>query len=82
MEITGIDKIHTVQKAIKKEGIQAAKIEDTLSISTEAQKRADWVEKLKQMPDIRPEKVASIVSKDPLFHPTILSEIAKKIGSS
>jgi hypothetical protein len=82
MEISSIDKIRTLNKAIKKEGVQAARIEDTLSISTEGQKKAEWVEMLKKMPDMRADKVNSIVSKDPLAQPAILAEIARKIRST
>ena len=81
MEITGIEKVRTVTQVIKKEAIAPAKIEDTLSISSEAQKKAEWVEKLKQMPEIRADKLAGVVSKDPLHHPAILTDLARKLQS-
>lgn len=62
MEITGIDTIQTVKTIGSKEAIQAARVEDTVTISTDAKKRAEWVEMLKQMPDVRSEKVAAVLT--------------------
>ncbi len=61
MEITGIDTLQSVRKLGSKEGVQATRLEDSVAISGEAKKRAEWVEMLKQMPDIRSEKVESAV---------------------
>lgn len=81
MEISCIDKMTTAQKVIKKEAVQTAKIEDRVTISPEAKKRAEWVEALKKMPDIRAEKLEGLEPLDPLLHPDILSAIAEKIYS-
>lgn len=76
MEITGVDRIQTLHKTHSKEGIAATRLEDTLTISADAQKKAEWVEKLKNMPDIRPEKIASPHSNK------VLSIVAHKIATS
>lgn len=78
MEITGIDTIQTVKTVGPKEAIQAARVEDTVTISTDAKKRAEWVEMLKQMPDVRPEKIAAA-----LAHPAIsVAELANHMLQS
>ena len=71
MEITGIDTIQTLKTVGSKEAIPAARIEDTVTISADAKKRAEWVDMLKQMPDVRPEKVVlshSLISSAELAH--------------
>lgn len=82
MEVNCIDKMRTVQKVVKKEAVQAAHIEDRLTISQEAQKKAEWVETLKNMPDIRADKIEGLNALDPLFHPEVLSAIAEKIQTT
>ena len=83
MELSEIDKVQTVKKIHKKEATASAKIEDTLSISSEAQKKADWVDKIKKLPDIRPEKIeAALGREEGLLQSTILAEVALKIQSS
>ena len=57
MEILGVERTQTLQRVSKKEIVPEVRLADTLTISNESQKRAEWVEKLKQMPDIRPEKI-------------------------
>lgn len=74
MEITGIDKIQTIKKAGESQEIQKADLEDTISISSEAKKRSEWVEMLKQMPDIRQEKIEPLTVNPPTF-----AEVAQKI---
>ena len=81
MEIVGVDKIQTVKKVGLKEGVQATRIEDSVGISSESKKRADWVEMLKQMPDIRLEKIDAALATD--AHSTaILSHVAAQISRS
>ncbi len=66
MEISEIQKSKSVGKLQKNEGVrQQAKIEDRLSISSESAKRAEWVEMLKEMPDIRPEKIEAAFKSEP-----------------
>jgi len=58
MEISEIQKAKSVGKLQRKEGMQlTGKVEDRLSISSESEKKALWVEMLKEMPDVRPEKI-------------------------
>lgn len=66
MEITGLDTIQTVKKVGHKEAVQEARVEDTVAISAEAKKRAEWVDMLKQMPDVRPEKIAAALAHPPI----------------
>lgn len=80
MEISGIEKVQSLKKLVPKEGIQAARVEDTLTISTEAQKKAEWVEMLKKMPDIRPEKIEAALSLT--ITPAILRATAQKMLDS
>lgn len=66
MEISGIDKIQGVKKLGQKEGIKAVPIEDTVTThSSEVQKKEQWVGMLKEMPEIRPEKIAAALSSKP-----------------
>lgn len=74
MEITGIDKIQTIRKSGENQEIQKTDLEDTISISSEVKKRSEWVEMLKQMPDIRQEKIEPLTVKPPTF-----AEVAQKI---
>jgi hypothetical protein len=57
MEISEIQKAKSVSQLRQKEGVQQTKVVDHLSISFESEKKAIWVEMLKEMPDLRPEKV-------------------------
>lgn len=58
MEISGIDKLQSLKKVTPKEGVQhAARVDDTVAISSESKKRAQWVEMVKNMPDVRAEKI-------------------------
>ncbi|MFC2049144.1 flagellar biosynthesis anti-sigma factor FlgM [Chlamydiota bacterium] len=78
MEINGITTIQTLNKASPKEGVQAARIEDKVTISSDAKKRAEWVEILKQMPDVRPEKIVAALS-----HPTVsAAQLAERMIQS
>jgi hypothetical protein len=63
MEIYGIDSIQSVKTTALQEAVHAPHIEDTVIISTEAQKRAEWVDILKQMPDVRHENMAAALSR-------------------
>jgi|GEM_PF-3293769 Anti-sigma-28 factor, FlgM len=78
MEIAGVNSVHSVKQVIRGEAVQTACIEDTVAISSEAQKKAEWVEKLKQMPDIRPEKIAQALVAPPVS----ASELAHKMLQS
>jgi len=80
MEVDSINKIQTANKITKKTPVQSAKIEDTLSISIEAQKKAEWVKLLQQMPDMRPEKIEGALSSDIFSCPAkVFAEIARQI---
>ncbi|MEZ5315528.1 MAG: hypothetical protein R3E91_04905 [Chlamydiales bacterium] len=65
-----MEKISEIRKAIfirkiqKKEEIAVSRSVDLLSISSDSEKKRIWVEKLKAMAEIRPEKV-KIASKTP-----------------
>lgn len=56
-EISEIQKAKALGNIHKKEGIGRAQAADRLSISPESEKKAMWVEMLKEMPDVRPEKI-------------------------
>ena len=78
MEISEIHKTKSVGKLQKSESIAPAKrVEDRLTISSESEKRAAWVEMLKEMPDVRPEKIAAALKSSPSR-----IELASKILSS
>jgi hypothetical protein len=80
MDIAGIDKVQRLHKVATQGSVHAAKLEtDSLSISSEAQKKAGWVEQLKQMPDIRPEIEALPASHWHSYSETIFAEVARKI---
>jgi hypothetical protein len=80
MDVSAVEKIQTVNKTVSQEAVQTAKLEDTLSISSDVQKKAEWVEMLKQMPDIRQEKIAAALSSDAFSqHAKILTDVARKI---
>lgn len=81
MEIAKIDKVQTVGKVAQKEGVQAARVEDSLTISSESKKKAEWVEMLKAMPDIRPDKIESTLANAPISK-NIIAAIAQKIANS
>jgi hypothetical protein len=57
MEITSVDTICSIKKNTLKECVQAPCLEDKLTISSEAKKRAEWLEMVKAMPDIRPDRI-------------------------
>lgn len=58
MEITEIQKAHAVKSVQAKTEVKSVtQIVDGVSISSEAHKMARWVEMLKEMPDIRTDKV-------------------------
>jgi hypothetical protein len=78
MEISGIDKVQTIKKVEIQEGVQPAHIEDTVIISSESKKKAEWVEMLKQMPDIRDDKIAAALANP---FPS-LSAVAQRIAQS
>lgn len=63
MEIHGIDTIQSVKTIAIKEAVHAPHVEDTVVISTEVQKRAEWVDMLKQMPDVRNENMSVALSR-------------------
>jgi len=65
MEISEIQKAKSIGQLQKKEGIQQTKVVDRLSISSESEKKAIWVEMLKEMPDVRPEKVEAALNSSP-----------------
>ncbi|MCC5831553.1 MAG: hypothetical protein JJU12_00720 [Chlamydiales bacterium] len=56
-EISEIQKTKALGQIHKKEGVGRPQVVDTLSISSESEKKAIWVEMLKEMPDLRPEKI-------------------------
>lgn len=63
MEVQGIDKTQSVKKLGKGEAVsQSVRVEDSLSISAEAHKRAEWVEALKAMPDVRIDAIETALS--------------------
>lgn len=58
MEITEIQKAHAVKSVQAKTEVKSvAQIVDGISISSEAHKMARWVEMLKEMPDVRLDKI-------------------------
>lgn len=66
MEISEIQKAHSVGQIQKKEAIASTKLADRLSISSEAEKKAQWVEMLKEMPDcVRSEKIEAAQHASP-----------------
>jgi hypothetical protein len=85
MEITGLDTIHTVQKLAPKEALKealhTAPIKDPLDISSDARKKADWVEKLKLMAPIRPERIEAALAKEHTS-PEILATVAQRLMHS
>jgi hypothetical protein len=81
MDIAGIDKLQRLHKVANKGSVQqAAQLEDSLSISSEAQKKEGWVENLKQMSDMRPEKIKAALSSH--YPENLFAEVARKIQSS
>lgn len=83
MEISGIDRVHTVNKLGTSEKVTASTIvSDTLSISSDAQKKAEWVEMLKSMPDVRPEKIQAALSNHSYLQPEVLAEVARQLLNS
>ncbi len=83
MEVTGIDKVQTLGKIVRKEAIAAARIEDKLTISAESQKRAEWVEMLKSMPDVRPERIDAALRSDAWLNPAkVLADVAHHLLNS
>lgn len=65
MEIAEIQKTKVAGQIQKNDGVSRAQVVDRLSISTESEKKAEWVEMLKEMPDIRPEKIERAIEADP-----------------
>lgn len=74
MEVSEIQKTGSVGQLQRKEGIQKTEIKDHLSISSEAEKKAAWVEMLKEMPSVRPEKIESALHTSPTSY-----ELAQKL---
>jgi hypothetical protein len=66
MEITRIDTTHTIKKVVPKELVPTTHVEDSISISTDAKKHAEWVEMVRDMPNIRPEKIAAALLRLPI----------------
>jgi len=63
MNISSIDQIQTVKKVCKSQVSQMqSEPLDVCSISSESKKKAEWVEMLKSMPDIREEKIIAASS--------------------
>ena len=80
MEILASDRMERIKRLKNKESIQT---EDTLPISVEAKKRAAWVEMLKQMPDMRMEKINRAATCDSSSFPVItLAVVAERIADS
>ncbi|MCH9627414.1 MAG: hypothetical protein K0U10_06655 [Gammaproteobacteria bacterium] len=65
MEISEIRGAKAIGALKKKEGVQQTAPQDRLSISPESEKRAAWVEILKEMPDVRPEKIEVALQSSP-----------------
>lgn len=66
MDISAIGTTKSVGKTTKARALnQMAEIKDRLSISSEAEKKGMWVEMVKEMPDVRPEKIAAALSSNP-----------------
>jgi hypothetical protein len=78
MEISGITQVHGIRKIESKESVQTVRMEaDTVAISPEAKKKAEWVNiLLHEMPDIRPEKIEAALKIGAVPH---ASTVAKKI---
>lgn len=74
MEISEVGGAKAVGALQKKEGVRQIAPQDHLSISPESEKRAAWVEMLKEMPDIRPEKMEVAMQASPSSF-----ELAQKI---
>jgi len=75
MEISEIQKVKSVGQLKKKEGVEhTSTIKDSRSTSSECIKKAEWVKMLKEMPDVRPEKVTDAIHASPTSH-----ELAQKI---
>jgi hypothetical protein len=80
MEITGLGSVQTLQKISNKESVQGAdQMQDRIAISAEAQKRAEWVEALKEMPDLRSEKIALSAELFNNLKSQILHTVAERI---
>lgn len=83
MEINGIDQIQSLKMIGKSNISSSISIEDTLSISAESQKKAEWVEITKAMPDLRTEKIEAYLQNPPIEDsPKIIMAIANKVFSS
>lgn len=65
MEIAEIQKTKAAGQIQKNDGVFRAQVVDRLSISTESEKKAEWVEMLKEMPDIHPEKIEGAIEANP-----------------
>ncbi len=65
MEVSEIQKAKSASQVQKKEGISQSKPVDGLSISSESGKKAEWVSMLKEMPDMRPEKMEGALKSSP-----------------
>ncbi len=55
MDVSEVAKVSSLKKA--RQTGASAPIQDRLSISSESEKRAQWVEELKRMPDVRVDKL-------------------------
>jgi hypothetical protein len=64
-EISEIQKTTSLGAIHKKEGIGRSQPVDRLSISSQSEKKAMWVEMLKEMPDIRPERIEESLRSTP-----------------
>ncbi len=72
MEVNVVDTVAVIKKCSPKERVERACVEDRLHISSEAVKRKEWLERVKEMPDLRTKKIDSNA-----MHPTLLpSQIA------
>ena len=65
MVVSEVQDTKAIGKVQKKEGIHTTRVEDRLSISSESAKRAEWVQMLNEMPDVRPEKIEAALTANP-----------------